>query len=563
GKAAQVRRSAEEEARRKEILKESLRERLELERRALQVVERLLDDSVTEEFLVDCARLITPANYRDAVEERSIAKMCGYPVCSNKLVNIPRQRFKISTKTNKVYEITERKCFCCNFCYKASKYLEVQISKSPLWLRKEERPSEVKLLKKGDGGTSGLEVKLSDRHVTTSDIENPIPESTGSHRGIGDDEGSGDGGDDEEEEEEQGFVSSVVSRPQQQHRRHVHWGDLPRQGGDKQQTCEGDPQTSGARSERETRSDGAQVSQAISDSLSVEETSNVLDQVALSDSDGTSLNISRVGMSKQTAAGLRNLLKSSGRTRAEAPVVTLSLTECLTRTLMEWRTEETARFLCGPGSTSYAEAEPQSDGDEEELDEDDLEDVEKVKCSGDAVSAAAPDYETLSRETQMLELQVHEFYRGECVLPEKVQTHTEVSKHNTLPGRFSLDLLLLMESTRGRYARVCEDFLNFNANPGNQKCVNVPEKERKRGSGVTAVSRSLIIIRCDTEFYSLYGVRGKIICNDECRIFASVCKMDKNAVMVVKHRKFGRGVSISEGIDDEDLFSRLHQLSRQ
>ncbi|KAI5092601.1 putative RNA polymerase II subunit B1 CTD phosphatase rpap2 isoform 1 [Silurus meridionalis] len=424
GKAAQVRRSAEEEARRKEILKESLRERLELERRALQVVERLLDDSVTEDFLVDCARLITPANYRDAVEERSIAKMCGYPVCSNKLVNVPRQRFKISTKTNKVYEITERKCFCCNFCYKASKYLEVQISKSPLWLRKEERPSEVKLLKKGDGGTSGLEVKLSDRHVTTSDIENPIPESTGSHRGIGDGEESGDGGDDEEEEE-QGFVSSVVSRPQQQHRRHVHWGDLPRQGGDKQQTCEGDPQTSGARSERETRSDGAQVSQAISDSLSVEETSNVLDQVALSDSDGTSLNISRVGMSKQTAAGLRNLLKSSGKTRAEAPVVTLSLMECLTRTLMEWRTEETARFLCGPGSTSYAEAEPQSDGDEEELDEDDLEDVEKVKCSGDAASAAAPDYETLRRETQMLELQVHEFYRGECVLPEKVQTHTE------------------------------------------------------------------------------------------------------------------------------------------
>lgn len=39
---------------RKEVLKEALREKLELERRALQVVERLLDDSVTEDFLIDC-----------------------------------------------------------------------------------------------------------------------------------------------------------------------------------------------------------------------------------------------------------------------------------------------------------------------------------------------------------------------------------------------------------------------------------------------------------------------------------------------------------------------------
>lgn len=52
-------------------------------------------------------------------------------------------------------------------------------------------------------------------------------------------------------------------------------------------------------------------------------------------------------------------------------------------------------------------------------------------------SAAAPDYETLRRETQMLELRVQEFYRGVCVLPEEVQTHaveekthSEVSKHN-------------------------------------------------------------------------------------------------------------------------------------
>ena len=39
---------------RREVLKESLREKLDLEKRALQVVERLLADSVPEDFLIDC-----------------------------------------------------------------------------------------------------------------------------------------------------------------------------------------------------------------------------------------------------------------------------------------------------------------------------------------------------------------------------------------------------------------------------------------------------------------------------------------------------------------------------
>lgn len=39
---------------RREAIKEALRQKLELERKAMQVVERLLEDSVTEEFLIDC-----------------------------------------------------------------------------------------------------------------------------------------------------------------------------------------------------------------------------------------------------------------------------------------------------------------------------------------------------------------------------------------------------------------------------------------------------------------------------------------------------------------------------
>ncbi|XP_032386455.1 LOW QUALITY PROTEIN: putative RNA polymerase II subunit B1 CTD phosphatase rpap2 [Etheostoma spectabile] len=219
--------AAEEEARRRAVVTEMLRDKLDLERRALKIVERLLEDSVAEDFLVDCARFITPANYKDALEERSIAKLCGYPICSNELGKIPTQKYRISTKTNKVYDITERKCFCSDFCYKASKEFELQIPNTPLWLRQHESPQEIKLMKKRDGGSSGEEVKLLERRLQVDDIEDPLaapPEDPPSSRpgsaadGLSRSESS-------DVEEEQDFVSSVVSQRQGPR---VHWGDLPK-----------------------------------------------------------------------------------------------------------------------------------------------------------------------------------------------------------------------------------------------------------------------------------------------------------------------------------------------
>ncbi|XP_028448935.1 putative RNA polymerase II subunit B1 CTD phosphatase rpap2 isoform X2 [Perca flavescens] len=219
--------AAEEEARRREVVTEMLRDKLELEKRALKIVERLLEDNVAEDFLVDCARFITPAYYKDALEERSIAEMCSYPICSNKLGKIPTQKYRISTKTNKVYDITERKCFCSNFCYKASKEFELQIPNTPLWLRQHESPPEIKLMKKRDGGSSGEEVKLLERRLQVDDIEDPLaapPEDPPSSRrgpaadGLSHSESS-------DVEQEQDFVSSVVSQRQGPR---VHWGDLPK-----------------------------------------------------------------------------------------------------------------------------------------------------------------------------------------------------------------------------------------------------------------------------------------------------------------------------------------------
>lgn len=81
---------------------------------------------------------LNQAHYEDIIEERSIAKLCGYPMCDKTLNNIPKQQYVIASSLNKVYDITERKKFCSNKCYKSSEYLKEQILTTPLWVRKDD-----------------------------------------------------------------------------------------------------------------------------------------------------------------------------------------------------------------------------------------------------------------------------------------------------------------------------------------------------------------------------------------------------------------------------------------
>lgn len=81
---------------------------------------------------------INQSHYDDIVEERAIIKLCGYPLCSKKLTDMPKKQYQISTLRNKVYDITERKKFCSNNCYKSSIFLKEQVLTTPLWVRKEE-----------------------------------------------------------------------------------------------------------------------------------------------------------------------------------------------------------------------------------------------------------------------------------------------------------------------------------------------------------------------------------------------------------------------------------------
>eukprot|EP00112_Aurelia_sp_Birch-Aquarium-sp1_P006740 Seg1738.8 transcript_id=Seg1738.8/GoldUCD/mRNA.D3Y31 product="putative RNA polymerase II subunit B1 CTD phosphatase RPAP2" protein_id=Seg1738.8/GoldUCD/D3Y31 len=164
-------------------LRQNIEAQVAHEKRAYKNVEKtVLSDAVGRDILQDVVNEIMPSHYADIVEERSIAKLCGYPLCSNKLAKVSRQNFHISVQRRKVYDITERKYFCSSKCYKASKYVESQIPASPLWLRAERSvddkiqhsgPAENNLLQ--DHGEPSAESEA--HHVSESRISTRAPSS--------------------------------------------------------------------------------------------------------------------------------------------------------------------------------------------------------------------------------------------------------------------------------------------------------------------------------------------------------------------------------------------------
>ncbi|KAM3915455.1 putative RNA polymerase II subunit B1 CTD phosphatase RPAP2 [Leptodactylus fuscus] len=428
----------EDAAKRRAALENAIRKKIESEKRALQIVERLLENNIKEDFLMDCARFISPSHYKDVVEERSIIKICGYPICNTKLENVPKQKYKISTKTNKVYDITERKCFCSNYCYRASKYYEVQIPKTPLWGREEERPPEIKLLLEGKSGRSGEEIHLTERRVTVSEIEKPRLTTEGSANS------------DEEGEHEQAFVSSVIPVPEQNHKDSELLQD------------------SGNVTQEEKTPDMVDKDQNLADVTARlshcglkdhEKTSDPQEETAAQDvghmskmagSSEVVTGVTRRAVSKTGAEHLRKLLSKSKKATQEANVspvvVKSSMLQILTRTLNEWKSEDTLRYLFG---TDYVIEhkedllvikEQDLDEDDLDLDNDDLEDSSASSTTlneslpfknENRVSKPLPNYAKLRKETEILDVRVREFFKGNYVLPEEVEQ--KENKHKEEP----------------------------------------------------------------------------------------------------------------------------------
>ncbi|XP_054996435.1 putative RNA polymerase II subunit B1 CTD phosphatase RPAP2 [Sorex araneus] len=450
----------EDASKRKAELEAAVRKKIEFERKALHIVEQLLEENITEEFLKECGKFITPAHYSDVVDERSIIKLCGYPLCQKKLGIVPRQKYKISTKTNKVYDITERKCFCSNFCYKASKYFEAQISKTPVWVREEERHPDFQLLQEGQSGHSGVEVQLSSKPIETSDIDNPghlvkhdEPTSPSTHS-------------DSSSDNEQDFVSSILpgNRPNatdirpQLHQKGIMKKKASHKANSKHEDREGivNDVTEQLGHCRLTHVEKAATcepplqkgSTHISTNHPLQEKSEASKN---SEIEYNSSKITLVGLSKKSAEHFK---KKYAKSRSAPGVVQVcpeiakkNILKVLKETLIEWKTEETLRFLYGQNYASVC-LKPSSgpQAKEEELDEDDinsdpgsysspvgesqnsLDESLPFKASNTAIKPL-PSYENLKKETETLNLRIREFYRGQYVLNEET-TKSQDSEEN-------------------------------------------------------------------------------------------------------------------------------------
>uniref|UniRef100_A0A8B9DTZ5 RNA polymerase II subunit B1 CTD phosphatase RPAP2 homolog n=1 Tax=Anser cygnoides TaxID=8845 RepID=A0A8B9DTZ5_ANSCY len=442
-------------------LEAATRKKIEFEKKALHIVEQLLEENITEEFLLNSGKSITPSHYKDIVDERSIIKLCGYPICQNKLENVPKQKYRISTKTNRVYDITERKCFCSNFCYRASKYFEAQISKSPVWMREEEIPPDIELLKEGQSGESGEEVKLRDEAIKASDIENPRlssnPCESTSH----------DTASDSSSDTEQEFVSSVLpgsqsssaNLAQQLHRnsilkkKHTQKAYSSPKAEDLD-VVEATEQLSNCKFDVQDEMHACSVQNNVTATPSKNTTPGTSNASENYENTYSGSQIVFLGVSKKGAERLTRILANSKqykKTELQDPVNSLaakgSLLEVLKQTLTEWRTEETLKFLYGPNYTSLCSSECKSSANQEseELDEDDLDaadDLDTVAAGesenslnyslpytgSGGVAKPVPSYKKLKEETEFLELRVKEFYKGKCILAEEAVTHAQTEE---------------------------------------------------------------------------------------------------------------------------------------
>ncbi|NXA89808.1 RPAP2 phosphatase, partial [Melanocharis versteri] len=313
------------------------------------------------------------------------------------------------------------------------------------------RPPDIELLKEGQSGQSGEEVKLRDEVIKPTDIENPTissgPCETGSH----------DTASDSSTDTEQEFISSVLpgsqsssaNFAQQFHRK----GILKKKHAQK---VHASPETEDA--------DVVDVTEQLSHckldtqeerhacSVHNEETAPPSNSTALGKSGASEIfettcgsQIVFLGVSKRGAEHLKRALANSTAHKSPElrhPVNSKgSLLEVLRQTLMEWRTEETLKFLYGPNYTSLCSSECTASVNQEaeELDEDDLDTADDLNtvAAGESENSLnyslpftgsggivkpVPSYEKLKEETEFLELRVKEFYSGKCILAEEEVT---------------------------------------------------------------------------------------------------------------------------------------------
>lgn len=144
----------------------------EYKNKCLRIIENYIeiDDYFNvDQFLRDC-QYLNRAFFDCLVEERASVDICGYAPCKKHL-SIANKSFKNCQKyhiqNNKVFDITRRRNFCSDLCFKSNEFLAEQIPTESFFDRENVNKYPKLALYQSTIGLVGDEVPLTD----------PIPEN--------------------------------------------------------------------------------------------------------------------------------------------------------------------------------------------------------------------------------------------------------------------------------------------------------------------------------------------------------------------------------------------------
>lgn len=154
------------------MINETVADSNEYKNKCLQIIEQYIeidDHFNVEQFLRDC-QILNRAFFDCLVEERASADICGYAPCRRHLSTTANKSFKsyqkYHIKNNKVFDITRRRNFCSDLCFKSTEFLAKQIPAESLFDRENANKYPNLILYQNKIGLVGDEIPLK-----------PIPEN--------------------------------------------------------------------------------------------------------------------------------------------------------------------------------------------------------------------------------------------------------------------------------------------------------------------------------------------------------------------------------------------------
>ena len=325
-----------------------------------------------------------------------------------------------------------------------------------------------------NSGPSGEEIQLCSKAIKTSDIDSP------GHFEKHYESSSSSTHSDSSSDNEQDFVSSILpgNRPNatrpQLHKKSI----MKKKAGQKvnsqpeskeQTVVDVIEQLGNCRLDNQEKATACElplqnVNTQISSNSSLQKK---LEASEISDIKYSSSKVTLVGISKKSAEHFKRKFAKSNQVSGSASsslqvcpeIAKANLLKALKETLIEWKTEETLRFLYGQKYASVCLKSSSPPLVKEELDEDDttsdpgshspaLQELNSLDESlpfraSDTAIKPLPSYENLKKETETLNLRIREFYRGRYVLNEET-TKSQDSEEVCLNDNFFFLILIYL-----------------------------------------------------------------------------------------------------------------------